>query len=92
MSPLRRDILTVRFFEPLAAPAIVVGGLLMAVIGGYQSIRDQQRCHAIGARSGYEESYIVPGRRGAPDQCVCRGHRDEHGNVDMTASVSFPLD
>ena len=88
----RRDLLRTNVFEPLIVPAIVGGGLLMAVIGGYHTIRDQHRCAKIGAKSGYEESYVVPGRRGSPDQCVCRGQRDGHGNVDMTVSESVPLD
>ena len=88
----RHNSLQTRFIEPLMIPAIIVGGLLLTIAGGYHTISQQHRCARIGANSGYEESYIVPGRRGVPDQCVCRGRRDANGHIDMTVSQSIPLD
>jgi hypothetical protein len=88
--PFRRDRLSERLFEPVAIPALIVGGALIAFVGGYNTTRANLQCQQIAADRHFEEAYLVPSRRG-PDECVCRGKRDDSGNLDATVSESVPL-
>lgn len=89
--PTKRDSISDWLLSRCVLPALIFGGLVVAVIGGYQTAEVRAHCRGLAAEHGYAEGYVVPNKHG-PDQCVCRGQQNADGDIDMTISISIPLE
>ena len=84
---LRRELFATEIFEPLFLPALIAGGLLISLAGGYMTITQQMQSAPI---SEARDAGNGSGDRGCSDQCTCRRHYESNSSLDTHAIETVP--